>query len=116
MTTDIVVLATRPLGQDALVRALMAAGPALRVGALGAGVALQLFDDHGTLVTTMESPSYIQIPYEAERLIGLDDAPEPPYWWIELRSPTLRPTAVAAAMRLASSLVSDLDGVLWHST
>jgi hypothetical protein len=114
VTTDVVVLARSEPSTEVLVRALMAAGPHLRVGAIGDGAALQLFDDSRVLVATVEAPSHVRVPGEATRLLELDDPPAPPYWWIELRCPTLRPDATELALRLAGSLAEQLDGVVWQ--
>lgn len=115
MTTDVVVLARSEPSIEVLVRALMAAGPQLRVGAIRDGVALQLFDESRVLVATVEAPSHVRVPGEATRLLGLDDPPAPPYWWIELRCPSLRSDATEVALRLARSLAEQLDGVVWHA-
>ncbi len=113
MTTDLVVLARRRPDAHRLVTSLMAVGPDLRVGAVSEGAALQLFDDEGTLVLTVESPSLIQVAGEAERLLELTTAPPPPYWWIEMRAPATRPAARDTARRLADELAEALDGVVW---
>lgn len=115
MTADLVVLARGEPSNAVLVTALLAAGPELRVGSIGHGVALQLFSDDGKLVTTVEVPSLIQVPNEAHRLLGVDAEPDPPYWWIELRTPSLNAAAIEAAARLGSSLAEQLDGTVWTS-
>lgn len=78
MTVSVVVLARVQPGSDILVNALLAAGPQLRVGSIGQGVALQLFDDDATLIVTVEVPSLIQVPGEAQRLLGLTSEPRRP--------------------------------------
>lgn len=109
------MFATREPSTQVLVRALMATDPQLRVGSIGGVAALQLFDEARTLVATVEAPSHVRVAGEAERLLGFENAPEPPYWWIELRCPTLRPGASEVALRLAGSLAEQLDGVIWCS-
>ncbi len=114
MTVTMVVLARAQPGSDVLVNALLAAGPQLRVGSIGHGVALQLFDDEATLAVTVEVPSLIQVPGEAQRLLGVSSEPEVPYWWIDLRRPTS--SDGGPAHRLATSLAEQLDGMVWSST
>lgn len=114
MTADLIVLARKEPDNAVLVTALLAAGPELRVGSIGHEVALQLFDDDGQVVTTVEVPTRIQVPNEARRLLGVDEEPDVPYWWIELRTPSTRPPSLEAALRLAESLVEQTDGVLWR--
>jgi hypothetical protein len=115
VTTDVVVLVRREPSTDALVRALLAAGPELRVGSLAGGAALQLFDESRTLVANVEVPTHVRVPGEATRLLDMAEPPEPPYWWIELRCPSLRPDAAEVALRLAGSLAAQLDGVVWQA-
>jgi hypothetical protein len=115
VTIDVVVLVRREPSIEALVRALLAAGPQLRVGAVGGGVTLQLFDESRALVANVEVPTHVRVPGEATRLLDMADPPEPPYWWIELRCPSLRPNATEEALRLAGSLAEQLDGVVWQA-
>jgi hypothetical protein len=114
VTADIVLLARGEPDNAVLVTALLAAGPDLRVGSIGNQVALQLFAEDGSLVTTVEVPSLIQVPNEAKRLLGVAEEPDPPYWWIELRTPSTRTAALAAALRLAEALAEQTDGILWR--
>ena len=113
MTTDLVVLARGEPSNAVLVAAMLAAGPELRVGSIGQGVAVQLFTGDGTLVTTVEVPTLIQVAGEARRLLDVGTEPAPPYWWIELRSPSLDRDALSAAERLAASLADQLGGTVW---
>lgn len=115
MTSDVVVLLRGEPTKQALVRAMVAAGPDLRVGSIGGGAALQLFDADRALIATLELPLHVQVAGEAERLLGIADAPQPPYWWVELRCPTLQSDAVAVALQLAQSLIDELGGVTWRS-
>jgi hypothetical protein len=115
VTVDVIALVRQRPGPDVLLAALLAAGPQLRVGSIAEGAALQLFDEQRALVATVETPSRIRVPGEARRLLGPVEEPEPPYWWVEVRCPTLRPDAAAVALRLARSLVEQLDGVVWHT-
>lgn len=109
MTADFVVLSSRAFDASTLTEALLAAGPDLRVASVADGAALQLFTDDGQPVTTLESPTLVQVPGEATRLLGVAPEPPVPYWWTELRAPTTRS---AAAARLADALARLLGGTV----
>lgn len=116
MTADVIALVHGEPTNEVLVRAMLAAAPDLLVGTIADGAALQLFDSDRTLVTTIEQPALIRVPGEAERLLGVADPPEPPYWWIELHAPTHRADVHPIAHALAEALVQELGGRLWSSS
>ncbi len=115
MTADVVALARTAPTQDVLLRALVSAAPHLRVGSIHDGGVLQLFDDNRMLVAAIETPSQISVPGEAHRLLGVTDEPAPPYWWVELRCPILRPDAIELAERIANAIVAEVGGRVWRS-
>ena len=115
MTADVVALLHRAPSREVLLRALMAQAPHLRVGTLAQGGVLQAFDDDRLLVFAIETPTQVSVPDEARRLLGVTDEPAPPYWWVELRCPILRPDAVDLAERIALAIAADVGGSVWRS-
>ena len=115
MTADVVALARAAPTREVLLRALVAQAPDLHIGALADGAVLQAFDEDRLLVFSLEAPTRISVPDEARRLLEVTDEPPPPYWWVELRCPILRPEAVDLAERIARAIVDDVGGSVWRS-
>jgi hypothetical protein len=97
---------------------MAAAGGTLHVYPLGAGPVVQLCDDGGTPVVSIEMPILVRVPGEIERLLGPDVAERVPvpFWWVELRAPGTNPRGAAAARRFADALAARLAGVVWPPT
>lgn len=98
MTVDAVALCRDRPDVPAVLAALLAAGPALRVQPIERGRLVQLCAD-GPLVT-IEGPTPVQVPSEVERLLGL--VVDGPVWWVEQSRPlvglgTLLTDALATA-------------------
>ncbi|MCX0246831.1 hypothetical protein NLM26_28360, partial [Streptomyces drozdowiczii] len=88
MTQDVVALTRRMPDSLSVLAGLLAGGPDLRVGTTGEGAVVQLCDDEGRPLVSVEVPLLIQVPGEAVRLLGAEAAPEGdgPWWWVEARA------------------------------
>jgi hypothetical protein len=109
MTADLVVLSQSVPDSAAILTTLAAVAPELRVDTSIESV-LQLRDEHGRLVVSVEAPSTIAVAGEAERLLGCSapSASSAPYFWTELRS--IQRPGVAAV--LAQSLAAQFLGIV----
>lgn len=113
MTYDVIALLERQPARENLHASLAAAGTDWSVRAVSGGAVLQLCDDDGEPVVSIDSPSYIQVPGEPARLLGPELSGLPcPVWWVEVRAAG-RPGAPAVAWRYAAALVDRLGGRLW---
>jgi hypothetical protein len=95
--------------------AMAAAGEQLRVRSFGPGSVIQLCDEEGAALVSIEVPVLVQVPGEVERLLGPDAAAAvtPPLWWVEVRAPSVRPGAELLARRFAETLAERCGGVVW---
>ncbi|MCE6996886.1 hypothetical protein LZG04_19055 [Saccharothrix sp. S26] len=116
MTFDIVALCRDNPDPGAVIAAMTAAGPELRVDTVEGARLIQLYHPGGRLLFTTESARLVQTRGEVRRLLGVegDDVPHPA-WWVECRSPGGDPEAEAAARRFTAALVSLVGGVSWSS-
>lgn len=113
MTTDLIALTPRMPDPRTLAAALAAAGPDLRLRSLGDGSLLQLCDEQGRPLLTVEAPIDVRVPGEAVRLLGGDAVPDGPVWWTEARAATGVPAAEPLAAAFVSHLARELDGRVW---
>lgn len=113
MTYDVVALLERQPTDDDLIAGLTKAGEHWGVRAVSDGAVLQLCDDDGEPMISIDSPSHIQVPGEPARLLGpaMADAPCP-VWWVEVRA-VAREGASALAWRYTGELVERLGGRIW---
>jgi hypothetical protein len=109
MTFDIVALCRARPDPAVMIAALEAAGPQLRVQA-GAEV-VQLCDDRGIPLVSIEGPRLVQVPGEARRLLGVDV--ESPVWWVETHARGGDADAEALARRFTAAVVAGSGGVSW---
>ncbi len=112
MTYDVIALCAREPDGGALLAALHAAAPGLRV--LTTDPVVRLLDDTGTTLVSIEGPRALAVPGEAERLLGVPDAPEPA-WWVESRAATGHDAAGVVARRFSAALISVTGGTSWSS-
>jgi hypothetical protein len=116
MTRDVVaLLGSAPEVQD-VAAALRAAGERFRVRAAAGGAVVQLCDDDGRPLVSIEVPVLVRIPGEVERLLGAElagRAPPPPLWWVETRVPSAREGAERLGRRFAEALAARCRGVVW---
>lgn len=112
MTSDVVALLRNIPDAEAVVSGLAAAGPRLRVRQAANGAVLQLCDDGGRALVSIEVPVRVQVPGEVERLLGPEVAEHltPPVWWVEARA---RADQGDLARAFAEELVRRLGGAVW---
>lgn len=115
MTRDVVaLLATAPDVHD-VAAALLAAGERFRVRSAAGGAVVQLCDDQGRPLVSIEVPVLVRVPGEVERLLGdrVAGAPAAPLWWVETRAPGNREGAERLGRRFAETLAERCRGVVW---
>jgi hypothetical protein len=113
VTYDVVALLERMPSDSDRLAALGATGPEHRVRAVAAGMVIQLCDDEGEPLVSIDTPMYIQVPGEAARLLGttLADVPTPT-GWVEIRA-AARDGGSELAWRYAEELVGLAGGRIW---
>ncbi|MGH3993059.1 MAG: hypothetical protein ACRDSN_11435 [Pseudonocardiaceae bacterium] len=111
MTVDVIALCREQPDIQATLAALLEAGPGLRLRPIERGGLVQLCDDGGAPLVTVEGPSLVQVPGKVERLLGTEIAP--PVWWVELRARDHHPEALRVARRFAGVLAQATGGVTW---
>lgn len=114
MTYDLVVLCQRVPNIRDIVAGMAAAGRELRVRQVADGAVIQLCDDEGRPLVSVETPVLVQVPGEVERVLG-DVAGEPvrvPVWWVELRA-SARAGASPLAHAFADEVAGRLSGRVW---
>ncbi|QBI52232.1 hypothetical protein [Streptomonospora litoralis] len=88
MTHDVVALLDRRPTMRGMTRALVQAGPKLRVRTVADGAAVELRDDSGRLVAAAQAAQRVRVADEVYRLLGADEVgerlPAQP-WWVEAR-------------------------------
>jgi hypothetical protein len=87
MTADVIALCSREPNADAILAAVRAAAPGLRVRPVGGAALIQLCDDDGRELVTIESPLLVRARGEADRILGHDAGAPHPAWWVEARAP-----------------------------
>lgn len=115
MTRDVVaLLATAPDVHD-VAAALLAAGERFRIRSAADGAVVQLCDDQGRPLVSIEVPVLVRVPGEVERLLGdrVPGVPAPPLWWVETRAPSAREGADRLGRRFAEALAARCHGVVW---
>ncbi|MGB8945900.1 MAG: DUF6177 family protein [Streptomyces sp.] len=109
MTKDVIALTPKMPDINTLLAGLFAGGPDLGVNSLAEGAVVQLCAPNGRPLVSVEAPQFIQVPGEAQRLLGAEViTPDGPYWWTEARAST----AVEESERLAGSFAGRLTAVL----
>ncbi|WP_051043040.1 DUF6177 family protein [Nocardiopsis xinjiangensis] len=117
MSLTLTALLEQPPGIDGLTRALVAAGPALRVRLVADGALVQLRDEDGHLVATVRAAEWQATSAEAERVLDVplpDETPAQP-WWVEARATTLGRAEYGArdvVRRFGNYLVEHHGGVV----
>lgn len=108
MTQDVIVLTPTMPDTRALLAALYAGGPDLRVDSTAEGAVVRLCAPDGRHLVTVEVPLLLQVPGEISRLFGGTLPEETPAWWTEVRATA----AVEEAQRLAESVAGRLTTAL----
>lgn len=112
MTFDAVALCRAEPEPAAILGALVAAGRDLRVDTVDSAGLIQLFDPAtGRLLLTVEATRLVQVPGEAQRLLGVPV--DGPIWWVESRAPGNDSRAAAVARRFTDELVAITGGETW---
>jgi hypothetical protein len=114
MTLDLVALCERQPDAGTTLAAMRACGPQLRVDTIERGSLVQLCGEDERPLVTIEGPRLVQVPGEAQRLLGVPDAPHPA-WWVEARAVSTDPAAPVIARRFTAALLSFTGGVSWSS-
>ncbi|MEU1332081.1 DUF6177 family protein [Streptomyces sp. NPDC005865] len=114
MTKDVIALSHKMPDAPALLAALHAGGPDLGIGTEHDGAVIQLRTAAGRPLVSVEAPLLVQVPGEAQRLLG-PEAPVPgvPFWWTEARATTAVPEADRLAGSLCGRLSTLLGGTVW---
>ncbi|MGY0490405.1 DUF6177 family protein [Streptomyces sp. WG-D5] len=114
MTQDIVALTPKMPDPAALLAALHAGGPDLTLTTTDDDAVIHLCTASGRPLVSVEAPVLVHTAGEAERLLGSDvGAPEPPFWWTELRASTAATEAESLATTVAARLTMLLGGTTW---
>ncbi|MEU9102373.1 DUF6177 family protein [Streptomyces sp. NPDC048361] len=114
MTKDVIALTPKMPDTWALLAGLYAGGPGLTVDTGDDGAVVQLCAPDGRPLVSLEAPLLMQVPGEAERLLGVGiTPPELPFWWTEARASTAAPEAERLAGSVAGRLTTLLGGAAW---
>ncbi|MFD6974103.1 DUF6177 family protein [Streptomyces sp. NPDC059979] len=112
MTKDVIALTPRMPEPWTVLVGLLSGGPDKLVNATGEGAVIQLCDEQGRPLVSVEAPMLVQVEGEAERLLGAAP-PRVPYWWTEARATTGVPDAERLAGTFAARLASLAGGTAW---
>ncbi|MFD7067768.1 DUF6177 family protein [Streptomyces sp. NPDC059913] len=112
MTKDVIALTSRMPDPLTVLAALLAGGPDKLVGTAGEEAVVQLCDDQGRPLVSIEAPLLVQVAGEAERLLGAT-APPVPFWWTEARATTGVAEAEALAGTFAARVALLAEGSAW---
>ncbi|MFF2014075.1 DUF6177 family protein [Streptomyces sp. NPDC058195] len=112
MTKDVIALTSRMPDPLTVLAALLAGGPDKLVGTTGEDAVVQLCDDQGRPLVSIEAPLLVQVAGEAERLLGAT-APPVPFWWTEARATTGVEEAEALAGTFAARVALLAGGSAW---
>ncbi|WP_254885848.1 DUF6177 family protein [Streptomyces sp. NA02950] len=114
MTKDVIALTKQLPDPRTIAAALLSGGPDLRLQTLGEGAVVQLTDDDGHPLVSIESPMLLAVPHEAQRLLGVRaDQLGESVWWTEVRATVATDQAQRLASVVAGRLVAMLGGTLW---
>ncbi|MEU6763257.1 DUF6177 family protein [Streptomyces sp. NPDC046853] len=114
MTKDVIALTPKMPDINTLLAGLFAGGPDLGVDSLAEGAVVQLCAPNGRPLVSVEAPQFIQVPGEAQRLLGAEvTTPDGPYWWTEARASTAVEEGERLAGSFAGRLAAVLGGTVW---
>ncbi|WP_406529474.1 DUF6177 family protein [Streptomyces sp. I8-5] len=112
MTKDVIALTPRMPDPLTVLAGLLAGGPDKLVGTTGEDAVVQLCDDQGRPLVSIEAPLLVQVAGEAERLLGAT-APPVPFWWTEARATTGVEEAELLAGTFAARIATLAGGSAW---
>ncbi|MGV9880027.1 DUF6177 family protein [Streptomyces sp. NPDC003006] len=114
MTKDVIALTPKMPDINTLLAGLFAGGPDLGVNSLAEGAVVQLCAPGGRPLVSVEAPLLIQVPGEAQRLLGAElISPDMPFWWTEARASTAVEEGERLAGSFAGRLAAVLGGTVW---
>ncbi len=117
MSHDAVALLADAPDRRALIAALAAAGPDLRVRLVADGAVVELRDGDDRVVASLQAAQRLALSSEAERLLSdgiADDLPAQPYW-VEARGAELPDADTASVVgRFVRDLAGRLGGEVWE--
>ncbi|WND37489.1 DUF6177 family protein [Streptomyces sp. BB1-1-1] len=111
MTKDVIALTPKMPDTWALLAGLYAGGPEAALTAGSQGAVLRLCAPDGRPLVSVEAPLLVQVPGEAERLLGRDMPV--PFWWTEARASGAVPGAERLAASVCGRLALLLGGGTW---
>lgn len=114
MTKDVIALTPKMPDTWALLAGLYAGGAGTHVTAGSEGAVLRLCAPDGRPLVSVEAPLLVQVPGEAERLLGRDMPV--PFWWTEARASGAVPEAERLAGSVCGRLALLLGGGTWPAT
>ncbi len=112
MTKDVIALTPRMPDPWSVLAGLLSGGPDKLVDIAGEGAVVQLCDEQGRPLVSVEAPLLVQVEGEAERLLGATP-PRVPFWWTEARATTGVPEAERLAGTFAARLAALAGGSAW---
>ncbi|MFJ1595663.1 DUF6177 family protein [Streptomyces sp. NPDC088261] len=112
MTKDVIALTSRMPDPLSVLAGLLSGGPDKLVGTEADGAVVQLCDERGRPLVSVEAPLLVQVAGEAERLLGAVPPPLP-FWWTEARATTGVAEAERLAGTFAARLASLAGGTAW---
>ncbi|AJC54942.1 DUF6177 family protein [Streptomyces sp. 769] len=112
MTKDVIALTPRMPDPGAILAGLLSGGPDKLVDTTSKSAVVRLCDGEGRPLVSVEAPLLVQVPGEAERLLGAT-APPVPYWWTEARATTGVEEAEQLAGTFAARLAALAGGSAW---
>ncbi|MFB7466913.1 DUF6177 family protein [Streptomyces sp. NPDC056224] len=112
MTKDVIALTPRMPEPWTVLAGLLSGGPDKLVDTTGEGAVVQLCDEQGRPLVSIEAPLLVQVEGEAERLLGATP-PRVPFWWTEARATTGVPEAERLAGTFAARIASLGGGTAW---
>ncbi|MFI1563048.1 DUF6177 family protein [Streptomyces sp. NPDC020490] len=111
MTKDVIALTRKMPDTWTLLAGLYAGGPGADLSAGADGAVLHLRGPDGRPLVSVEAPVLVQVPGEAERLLGRTTPV--PFWWTEARASSAAPEAERLAGSVCGRLALLLDGGVW---
>lgn len=109
MSHDLVALLHERPDTAAVLDGMTAAGERLEVRPHAGAV--HVYDPDGRLLVSIETPIYVQVPGEAERLLGVPV--DVPTWWLGIRAAAEPPEAERVARAFCADLVRRQGGMVW---
>ncbi|MER7400284.1 DUF6177 family protein [Streptomyces sp. NPDC000151] len=112
MTKDVITLTQKMPDPLTVLAGLLSGGPDKLVGTAGEDAVVQLCDEQGRPLVSIEAPLLVQVAGEAERLLGATPPPVP-FWWTEARATTGVEEAERLAGTFSARLASLSGGSAW---